>query len=144
MKNFFMILVTVVVVAVLLGIASRSFAPVPTAIPDSHVAVVAAEQIVSDAAAGGQVEISDQTIEVIGVADQVADLGESALEIQAGVASDGFDAIENVAVSGYAANVAISATGTFGTVATVALVVVGILGVFYILGKLGEKSDGGE
>lgn len=141
MKNFFMILIGFVCIAVLISVAGRAFQAAPTPAPDSAVVVVEAERIVSTAAAGGSVEISDQTIEVIGVADQVADLGAHALDVQAQVASDGFDAVQNVAQSGYAANVAISATGTFGTVATVALVVAGILGFVYIASKMGEESD---
>lgn len=144
MKQFFMILCGFVAIVVLINVAGRAFQPVQAAeIPDSQVAVVAAESIVATSVAGGSVEISDQTVEVIGVADQVADLGAHALDVQAGVASDGFDAVVDVAQSGYAANVAISTSGTFGMVAIVALIFGGIVGALYFAAKIGEKKSSG-
>ena len=145
MKYIFGFLAVIVIAAVVIGAIGRG-APAPVVIPDSEVRVVEAELIVSSAASGGAVEIDAETLRLLGAADEVGDLGQHALDVQAQVASDGLDTARDIAVSGYAANVAISMNGTFGMVAIVFIIFSGIALALYFLAQIGkktERSDGG-
>lgn len=139
---FFVLFVIGVVLA---GVIDRGFQAAPAPTPQPNIG-----SSVSTAVANSTIEISGEVAENIAIEAINTDGQTKALEIQAGLAEEMSTDMKEVAQTGYAANVAISANGTFGMVAIVFLFVVGLVGgacvVIWLLDKLGkqEQKSGGE